>query len=289
MKQKTSVRQEWSVRENAVKVERTEARKNLIDTTTSDTIREYFNKDLSVAALNQRHESGLIRDSEFKFMIDGLTTAIPRDSDPFAMGAIRKATADFEAAVIDRAQADKIILENYTKLDGPDRSGVVADLEDVATKVIGTAKANAYGEGKALMSVQFVGIKSTEDLSSLFAVAGLSEDEKKRINRRWEAEVANRDLYERAVDDRFREMRGEGVADITKYQSESLRVLLQYQKRKRLGLEALETEITREQQIIITGRAGRVGPPAPQAIQEMTTEQKQAELQRIRELRQLIR
>ena len=228
-----------------------DAQTALINETTSTTIREYFSGDITVAELNKRHESGLLKDSEFKSMMKGLTETIPEHSDPFAAGKIRAAEIDFALGAITRAETDKIVLENYTKLNGSDRSNVVVRIEDVEAKIIANAKSNAYSEGKGLMSQRFVGIQSEEDLIDLFRGSGLSDDEKKRINRLWTAEVANRDLYERAVDDRFREMRQAGVSDIKKFTDESLRILQSYKRRKTLELEALEVEVGAEQQAII--------------------------------------
>ncbi len=254
------------------------------DTATSQTLGEYFRDELTPAELDKRHLAGLIEDSEFKFMRQGLETSPPKNSDPFIVGEIRRITADFEAGDITRLEAETRIGEIYQFLDGPDRADVFANLEDIASKVIGTARTNAYNEGRGLMSVQFVGIRSADDLFALFALPGLSEEDKKRINRRWEAEIANRDLYERAVDDRFREMRKDKVTDTKQFQAESLRILQQYQRRKRLNLETLESAVRAEQQKIIAGKVGKDVP-----VDEMTTEEKQAELQRIRELKQLIR
>lgn len=256
-----------------------DAQQQLINKTTSDTIREYFNDDLTVPILNARHEDGLIKDSEFKFMMTGLTKTTPVKTDPFAAGNIRRAMADFNMGAISRAEADKAILENYVKLDDTDREKVVADLEDEEAKIIAAAKSNAYDEGKGLMSRRFVGIQTEEDLIDLFRGAGLTDEEKDRINRRWTAEINNRSLYERAIDDRFREMRQEKISDVNKYRTESLRILLQYQRRGRLSLEELEIEVGGEQQEILVGTVKPIG--------EMTTEEKQAELARIRELKQL--
>ncbi len=253
---------------------------------TSNAIREYAQSKMTVADLDFKHEVGLISDTEYKRMRDGLTETIPDNSDPFAAGKIRRASADFEAGVITRAEADSVVAEEYVKLDGPDRSNVVSDLEDVATKIIGTARTNAYGEGRGLMSRQFVGLQDQSELLALISgTTGLTDKEKTRINRRFEAEISNRDFYERAVDDRFREMRKDKVSDIAKYNSESLRILQQYQRRKRLNLEALEAEITRETQEVI----GETKTSGTKKIEDMTTAEKQAELQRIRELRRLAR
>lgn len=284
----TSLRTAINTAETARNVSIREARENLVNQTTSDTIREYFAGSLTVAALNQRHEGFLVKDSEFKFMMKGLTDTIPEHSDPFAKATISRAYTDFHMGAINRAEADNVIAENYSKLDGPDRTEVVTNLEDIEAKIIATAKSNAYSEGRGLMSQRFVGIQSEEDLIDLFRGSGLSDAEKARINKSWTAEVNNRDLYERAVDDRFKEMRKEGVSDIAKYRAESLKILLQYQQRKRLSIEPFEAEITREQQRIL-GTLLPVGPPAPIArpIEEMSTKEKQAELQRIRELKQL--
>lgn len=281
----TILRNTISTAEKAVTAKTNDAQTALVNKTTSDSIREFFAGELTVPVLNKRHSAGLVKDSEFKFMMSAFQDTTPANSDPFAASRIRRAQGDFEAGDITQEETEKRILQDYTKLDGPDRSGVLADLEDIGTRVIGTAKTNAYDEGRGLMSVQFVGIKSQDDLFDLFAATtGLTEEEKKRINRRWEAEVSNRDLYERAVDSRFREMRKEGVTDTQKFQAESLRVLLQYQRRKRLGLEQLEAAIREEQQVIVAGK-----PVTDKPVKDMTVAEKQAELQRIRELKQLTR
>lgn len=275
--------------ENNIETQRKEA----INKATSDAIREYFNGELSAVDLNERHKAGLIKDSEFKFMMIGLTKKMPDDSNPFAAGNIRRAMVDFEMGAIKRSEADKIVLENYTNLDGPDRSNIVADLEDIEEKIIATAKSNAYSEGRGLMSQRFVGIQSEEDLIDLFKGASLSEEEKSKINRLWRAEVNNRDLYERAVDDRFREMRKEKISDVDKFRSESLRILLQYQRRSQLkftmigevpsivSLEEFEAIVAAEQKRILAK------PKPIKPISEMTTAEKRKELERIRELRRL--
>ncbi len=266
------------VRVNTIK----EKRQQLIDKTTSDTIREYFNGDLTVATLNQRHEKGLIKDSEFKIMRKGFDRPAPEHSNAFAAGRIRRAKTDFDMGAINRSEADKIALENYQELDSEAREKVFVDLEDIEAKIIATAKSNAYNEGRGLMSRQFVGIQTFEEL--LTAFAGVGDEKLKEINRRWTAEVNNRDLYERAVNDRFKEMRQEKVSDVDRYKSESLRILLQYQRRGRLTLEELERVVTEEQEKIVVGK-----PTKTKSIKEMTTDEKRKELERIRELKRLVR
>jgi hypothetical protein len=286
--QQTTLRNMIKSAETAQNTRTKEAQQELINKTTSTTIGEYFKGELTVATLSDRHERGLIKDSEFKFMMKGLTDTIPESSNLVALGKIRRNKASFDMGVINRSEANSIALRNYKLLNAKDRETVLADLEDIEAKIIATAKANAYDEGRGLMSRRFVGIQTEEDLIDLFRGAGLTEDEKKRINRRWTVEVNNRNLYERAVDDRFKEMRKEGISDVGKYTSESLKILLQYQRRNRLNLEDLEEKV-REEQREITGEPPEiVGPPAPlKSIDEMTTEEKQKELERIRELKKL--
>ncbi len=223
----------------------------LVNKATSTAVREYFAGQQTVANLNQQHEKGLIKDSEFKFMMKGLQDVIPDNSNPVAAGKIRRANASFSIGAIDRAAADEIVLENYSKLDAEDRENVVADLEDIEAKVIATSKSNAYSEGRGLMSRQFIGIQSPEDFN-LFT-AGLTDAQKQKLNKRFTLEINNRDLYERAIDDRFKELRKEGVSDVSKYNTEGLRILLEYQKRAKLGLEELEAAVKEEQSEILQG------------------------------------
>jgi len=228
-----------------------EQREAAITKVNSDTIREYFNNELTVATLNERHAKGFIKDSDFKFMMTALTKKVPDDSDPFAAGRIRRAMASFKMGAIKRSEADSIILKDYPLLDGPDRSMVITDLEDIEEKIIAASKSNAYSEGRSLMSQRFVGIQSEEELIDIFKGAGLTDEQKKEINRQWRAEVNNRNLYERAVDDRFKEMRKEGISDVDRFKSESLKILLQYQRRVLLGLEKFEEAVSEEQRGII--------------------------------------
>lgn len=279
---RTTIKTAEAARKTQIKQEQTE----LVNKTTSDTIREYFAGDMTVAELNRRHEARLLKDSEFKSMMTGLTETTPEHSDPFAAGRIRAAETDFALGSITREEADKVILDNYTKLDGPDRSGVVTRLEDVEAKIIANAKSNAYSEGKRLMSRRFVGIQSEEDLIDLFGT-GLSDAEKKRINRLWTAEVANRDLYERAVDDRFTEMRRAGISDIKRFTDESLRILQSYKRRKTLELEDLELEVGIEERQILSGEFGAGGFKAG-SKEETAARGRLAELAQIREQRRKI-
>ena len=181
--------------------------------------------------------------------------------------------------------AEKIASYPYDVVNSQEaREIAIVDLEDIEEKIIATAKSNAYSEGKRLMSLQFVGIESQDEFARAFLdVPGLTDEEKKRINRRWDAELANRDLYEKAVNDRFKEMRREKVSDIDSYQKESLKILLQYRNRSRLKLEEFEAVITKEEQRIVSPST-TVKP-----ISEMTTAEKQRELERIRELKRLAR
>lgn len=277
---RNAIRTAETVRTNKIKEERDE----IINKTTSNTIREYFNGELSIAILNERHEKGLIKDSEFKIMRKGLDQLVPENSNPFAAGRVRRAQTDFSMGAITRAEADKVYLENFQGLDKEAREIAIVDLEDIEEKIIATAKSNAYSEGKRLMSLQFVGIESQDEFARAFLdVPGLTDEEKKRINRRWDAELANRDLYEKAVNDRFKEMRREKVSDIDSYQKESLKILLQYRNRSRLKLEEFEAVIVKEEQRIVSPST-TVKP-----ISEMTTAEKQRELERIRELKRLAR
>lgn len=151
------------------------------------------------------------------------------------------------------------------------------EVREIQDKAIGVAKVNAKNEGKALMSRRFVGIQTEEELLDLFRGTGLTEEEKRRINRQFTAEVNNRSLYDRAVGRRFSEMQEANITDVDKYTSESLKILQQYQRRKRLELEELEAVVTVEQEKIISGTL----KPAS----EMTEAEVRAEKARIREAR----
>ncbi len=274
-KQQTTLRNAINAAENTKTAKVKDEQTRIVNETTTQTINEYYNNTLTIAALDQRHKAGLIKDAAFTTMIEGLQEIAPKASDPFAKGAIRRATAKLQEGSISREDADEVILANYLRLDTTDRSDVVANLEEATTKAIATAKSNAYNEGVGLMSEQFVGIKDAEDiLQVLLGAKGLTEEEKEKTNRRFTAEVNNRDLYERAVEERFREMRAKDISDVRQYNSESLRILLQYQKRKQLDLEQLEVAVGVEQKGIVAGD-----------VNELTADEARAELTRRRALR----
>jgi hypothetical protein len=209
-------------------------------------------------------------------MMKSLTTVIPSDSDGFALGKIRRGIADFNSGNISRAEMDEIVVDNYSLLDATDRSNVPSEVEAESSKVLATAKTNAYSEGASLRSVQFLGIDTEDELFKLFAGSGLSDDQKKRINRRRVAEINNQDLYERAVNDRLNEMRKGGIEDVNKYKQESLAILLQYQTRLNLKLDTLEREVRKEQ---FETRTGKVS--TTKATKKMTDAELQAEFLRL--------
>ncbi len=287
----------------AIEAKQKDIQNQKINEVTSQTIGEFFKGTLTEPELFRRHDAGLVKDSEFKSMIKALQNPSPAVTDPVAAGNIRRAKVDFDMGVINRAEADSIALTNSTKLTATDRAKVFVDLEDVEAKIIAASKSNAYSEGRSLMSRAFADVGKEGLLAELEKLTQLSGEEKDKINRRFVAEVSNRDLYERAVDDRFKEIRQEKISDISKYQSESLRILLQYQRRGRLGLEALEEEVVREQRRILDQPIELTAPEIAlqrqediglievqrtiKPIDEMTTEEKQRELARIRELRRL--
>ena len=286
-KQQTSLRGTIKTAENTRNTKIDRERQELINTTTSDTLREYFQGTLSVSVLDQRQSLGLIKDTEFKFMRKGLEEKIPTHSDPVAAGNIRRNKTNFHMEAIDRDEANKVAAENYSKLDGADRENVFSDLEDIEEKIIASSKSNAYGNGIVLMSERFVGVKDEDALlQMLLSGKGITEEDKKRINRQFAAEVANRDLYERAVDERFKEMRKAGISESSKFKAEALDILLTYQQRKLLELKELELRVATEQRRIIQGISAE-----PQTVvrdvKDLTEAEKQTELERIRELRKL--
>ncbi len=276
-KQQTTLRTAISTAESSFDTRIDRERQQLIDKTTRDTVQKYYTGGLSVGELDRLHSSGLLKTPAFEKMREGLIETVPKNSDPFAAGRIRRAQVDFKAGTIDREEADEIILFNFTQLNGADRANVVSDLEAIEEKIIATAKTNAYSEGRGLMSQRFVGIQSEEELIDLFRGAGLTDEEKTRINRTFTVEVSNRDLYERAVDDRFREMQKAGISDPVKFTAESLKILQEYQKRKTLSLKELETTVAKEQKKIISGTL--------KPVSEMTEAEVRAEKARIRESR----
>jgi hypothetical protein len=146
------------------------------------------------------------------------------------------------------------------------------EVREIQGKAISVAKVNAKSEGKALMSRRFVGIQTEEELLDLFRGTGLTEEEKRRINRQFTAEVNNRSLYDRAVGKRFAEMQKANITDTDKYTSESLRILLEYQRRKTLKLEELEAGVAAEQKKIVGGSVEIV------PVEKMTAKEKLEQL-----------
>lgn len=217
---------------------------------TDESLLEVAKGEGSITKIDKRFELGLIERSEWKSMRDDLEVAPPTNSDPEAAATVRRVNADFESGAITRDEANKGKLAVFSKLDATDREKVYSDLEDIGTKIVGTAKTNAYSEGRTLISPQFVGVTMDQFRKSLLGISGLTDEEKGRINRRFQAEISNRDLYERAVDQRFREMRTEGTTDPLKYESESLSILMTYQRNKDLKLTELEAEIKTKQKSI---------------------------------------
>ena len=265
-----------------------EVKRDLINTTTSKAIGDFFKGTLSLTELQRQHDSGLIRDTDFKSMMKDLQRVAPEKSDPFSVGKVRRQTLDLAAGAIDRQQADQVLLREYSKLDLPDRESAIVGIEEAYSKSIATSVKNAYADGRSLMSRRFVGVRSEEDLLDFLRASGLSEEDKRNINRQFMAEVNNRDLYERAVDERVREMRAKKDVSANDIAKESLAILLQYQRRLKLTLDELEQTVKEEQaRVILTPTT--VPIPTLPPVDNLSAEDARAELKRIRKRKEQLR
>ncbi|KKN70117.1 hypothetical protein LCGC14_0434420 [marine sediment metagenome] len=265
-----------------------EVKRDLINTTTSKAIGDFFKGTLSLTELQRQHDAGLIRDTDFKSMMKDLQRVAPEKSDPFSVGKVRRQTLDLAAGAIDRQQADQVLLREYSKLDLEDRESAIVGIEEAYSKSIATAVKNAYADGRSLMSRRFVGVRSEEDLLDFLRASGLSEEDKRNINRQFMAEVNNRDLYERAVDERVREMRAKKDVSANDIAKESLAILLQYQRRLKLTLDELEQTVKEEQaRVILTPTT--VPIPTLPPVDNLSAEDARAELKRIRKRKEQLR
>lgn len=204
----------------------------------------------------------LVTSNQTRIKANEIVSEVRRESvklsDEVLAGQKQKGVNTETMSVLDRAYAKYNALESAEDIETTDNKVFMRaiqqaddDVQGIKDKAIKVAKTNAYKEGRGLMSKQFVGLDQETFLRDIGLVKGLTDEEKEQMNRRFTAEVNNRSLYERAVDDRYREMQDEGITDVSKYTAESLKLLLEYQKKTRLDLEAFEVSVLGEQKGII--------------------------------------
>lgn len=286
----TSLRTAIKTAESAKIAELKNQETALINTATSTAIRDYYKGDQTVANLNKKHEAGLIKDSDFKFMMEGLQNPAPDQSNVFSRNLVGRAITNFQSGGSTRQDVERIMLKEFPRLSISDRNKFMDKLETEVVAGRENSIREAKSRGSALISKRFGGAKTIEEMLSVFASA---TKEDKRI---FEVEWRNRNLYEDAIDD--------WVAGKTKEGKEltprDIRIisndfLVDYRKTKELDIDLAEAEVTRREQL------ARPLPPAPLAeaktleelsqertikpVSEMTRAEKQAELKRIRELK----
>ncbi len=229
--------------------------------TAAEKIKTFWTTWNSATALQ---EEKIITSNAVRMKANNIITEVRNESVELSTELIKKLEdigVDVKTmSVLDKAFAKYNSLEGAEKIAVVDNKGFMNDIfaadkavKDLEGKAIKVAQTNANREGRALMSQRFIGLKDEDDLLRLLIKSkGLTDKEKRDINRQFTAEVNNRSLYERAVERRYAELQDAGVTDVKKYKSESLELLLQYQKQKQLTLEGLEAAVKEEQLAIIT-------------------------------------
>lgn len=213
----------------------------LIDTTTSTTIREYYQGTMTVGELDKRHEAGLIKDTKFESMRKGLEASIPDVSDQMVRSEMNNAITQFRANQISREDTQNIFLDSYEFLDEPDRKKFDNDIEAVTTTLVENSMSEAKEAGKELISPKF----------QEFDPFGIKKFDNPEDERRFNLEWRLRNQYNDSLDE-WKESQKDKVitpSDVRRMEND---LLIDYRKIRSRGLDAIETAVSPTE-----------GPPVP--------------------------
>ena len=238
-------------------------------TATSTAIRESYQGTLTISELDKRHEAGLISDSAFIKMREGLEAKIPAISDRVARSTINRAVTNFRRKAATRKETEVVFLDVYAKLDETDRRKFGDDIEKVFNTGVENSVHEAKTRGAAIISKKFAGI-----LDSL----KLGTKDAKQFDLEWEL----RNLYEDSIDDWVAQQVAKGT-DPTPRQIRIMGndLLIDFKKIKDSELDRLESTVksirTSLEQGKILGTKPLVAPKKP--TKERTSEEIRARIQ----------
>lgn len=205
------------------------------------------------------------------------TRTKPGEGSPFANMEAMSINIQLGEGLITKKDAMVRLLPLLEDVD-PDRvEPLLADF----TKKFGMARSNVFSlaqkSSKTLISKIFADATTALEFEKLFL--GASATDKAKLNRQFVAEWTNRNQYNVA----FREWVEEHPDATLKEMSTAADfILLNYQKRQQLDLEAFEREITIERNFRLRPPV-TIAPAQLKAIKDMTENEKRAELLRLQQ------
>ncbi len=251
-------------------------RQQAINTTTSTTIREYYQGTLNAPELDKRHEAGLVKDSIFIKIREGLEADIPEISDPLVRSEMSNAVTAFKAAQISEQDIQNVFLDSLPFLDEADRKKFDNDIGLVAIKLVETGMTDAKADGKSLISPRF----------QAFDPFGLKQFDDPEDERRFDLEWRNRNQYEDALDEWKESQKDKDItpSDIRRIKTD---LLIDFRKIKELSLDAFEAKVTAgERKPVVAVTPSKTLRELQQQrlrpVEDLSIEELQAEAARIR-------
>lgn len=172
-----------------------------------------------------------------------------KESDVFANQEAMRLNLRVGQGAITRKKALSGLVPLLSQLNETDGKLRLADFEKAFTRSQSTALDNAIYAGRSLMSVQFTDIDSAEALRIAIGLMKVDPEEKKRMNRRFMAEMNNRNLYNESMNDYIRNKPDATATDI---RNESIRRIGEYQAIVRGTLEQVEAEVAEKQKVLLS-------------------------------------
>ena len=244
------------------------------ETATSTAIREWYQGDMSIGKIDKQHEEGLISDSAFMKIREGLEAKIPDLSDPVARSTVNRTITNFKRGAATKQELDAVLHDAYPLLDEPDRKKFADSIETVYNTGVENSIHEAKTRGASIISQKFKGLLVTPKFDNA--------DDIKQFENEWTL----RNLYEDSLDDWVAQQVKKGV-DPTPRQVRVMAndLLIDYNKMK--GLSKIEGNIEAIRKGLSQGKIIGTEPltaksnKPPKSEKDMTTEEIKARLERL--------
>lgn len=238
---------------------------------TSTAIRESYQGTLTVADLDKRHAAGLIADSAYTKMRDGLASKIPATSDRVARSTVNRKLTDFKQGAASKEETEAVFMEAYPLLDEADRKKFDNDIEIVYNKGVETSKSEAKSRGAALISQRFKGILDGFKLDNA--------EDIKQFDLEWQL----RNIYEDSIDDWVAQQVAKGTDPTPRQVRVMANDLLVDFKNIKAG-EKFEGNVLELNRRLKSNKITGVKPltkPVTKPVKELTTEEIRAKIRRL--------
>jgi hypothetical protein len=157
---------------------------------------QFTRGELTLDALDEMYEVGMIGGKLYKTLYKGLENPAPDSSAIEARDNMNFVVSQVQAGSINPNEANAELAKNMKDLSIPDRALYSDRIHTTYSASVGTALSNAKSDGVGLISPKYIS-EDGQALSFLVKPESWTAEDDKR----WALELENRNNYERAIDD----------------------------------------------------------------------------------------